>query len=339
MGRKITRVLKLVLWWVLVVAVVISGAYAFHERQTIRDFFDARDFEPSERMEEVLENTRLTPTGERIFLASRPEVLNADSFNERCSSADTSEHGHLLGCFAHGQIHLFDITDERLRDVVEVTAVHELMHAVYQRMPQRDREQLAKALTKYFNEVKEENPELKERMEVYSHLSASRFANELHSVLATEVEDLPPWLEKHFSTWLSDRHHVYSLFESYRGVFDEVEQLARSLSSQLEDMHVSIEEDSRAYAGEVEQFNKDWQRFVARNQAFEFSNNEAEFYAIRSQFDERRSVLDSWKRRIQGNIEAYDELREELEDLGELSLELTNQLDSTELLTPETIEQ
>lgn len=339
MGRNITKALKVSLWWIVILAVVITGAYAFHERQTIRDIFDARDFEPSERMEEVLENIRLTPTGERIFLASRPEVLDADAFNDRCGSADISEQGHLLGCFAQSQIHLFDITDSRLSDVVEVTAVHELMHAVYQRMPQRDREQLAKSLTQYFADVKDDNPALKERMEVYSHLSASRFANELHSVLATEISDLPGWLERHFATWLADRQHILSLFDNYRGVFDEVEQLARSLTSQLEDMHASIEADSNAYANEVDQFNKDWQRFVARNEAFEFSNNEAEFYALRAEFDERRSMLDSWKRRIQGNIEAYEELRGELEDLGDLSLELTNQLDSTEILPPESIGQ
>lgn len=329
MGTRRRKTVRTVTWSIILMLFIAGCVVACQERQTIRDYFDAREFETSEEVQAILDNIDLTPSGTRIFLATHPEIQRGDVFNDQCRKAERGSQGHLLGCYTADNIHLFDVTDERLTTVVDVTAVHELLHATYKRLSQHERESLAKRLNAYYTERIETDPELEERMEVYVHLSASQFANELHSVLATEVTDLPDWLETHYAQWLNNRSTITGYYTQYRDVFESVEEEAATLKVELDEMHASIEADSAAYTSAVEVFNADWQYFVDRNEAYEFSGNVDEFNRLKQEFDGRRSQLDTWKRNVQENISLYETLRQKLAGLGELSEELNNQIDST----------
>lgn len=330
-GRKLARKFA---WTFALILTVLLALAACNQQQNIRDYFDARSFTPSTEIIEVIDRIDLTPSGERIFLATHPQIQRSDVFNQHCRQGDHAHSGHLLGCFTEGSIHLYDVTDDRLGTVVEVTAVHELLHAAYARLSQRDRENLARQLTQYYEERIADDPELEERMAVYSHLSASQFANELHSIFATEIDELPDWLEGHYARWLNNRAEILSLFHEYRDVFKAVEQEAVELKAELDEMYTAIEEDTAAYTRAVETFNADWQVFVARNQAYEFSGNAALFNRLKAEFEGRRQQLDAWKLSLQDSIAQYEELRTRLEGLGELSTELNRQIDSRILTAP-----
>ncbi len=323
------RIIRRVIWSIVVLIFAAGAFVACQERQTIRDYFDGREFKPTAEMQTVITNIELTDSGRRIFLATHPAIESADEFNDRCRNAETEHSGHLLGCYANGKIHLFSVTDERLESVVEVTAAHELMHAAYARLSTAERDALATKLNRYYSERIKTDPDFEKRMEVYASLSASQFANELHSIFATEVRDLPDWLEEHYSAWLADRDAVVTFYDTYQGVFTTVEQEAKALKERLDTMHESLEGESASYTSDVEAFNADWKSFVARNDAYEFSDNEAEFNRLKRDFDDRRGNLEHWKNTLQESIHEYERLSSELASLGELSLELNNQIDST----------
>lgn len=329
MGSTGRTFLRRLAWILVLILMLTGGVLAFQNQQTIRDHFDARNFQSSEAIDRVISHIHLTPTGQRIFLATHPEIQGSEVFNQHCRRSDHGGSGHLLGCFAGGSIHLFEVSDDRLNTVVEVTAVHELLHAVYSRLSQRERDSLAKRLTAFYEDRITTDPELEERMSVYTHLSASRFANELHSVLATEVRDLPVWLEDHYAQWLQDRSHILDLFHEYRDVFETVEQEATLLQAQLDEMYGLIEADSDAYSRAVERFNGEWQQFVKRNEAYEFSGKADEFNRLKTEFEGRRKQLDTWRLSLQENISEYEQLREKLAGLGDLSTELNRHIDST----------
>lgn len=334
MAKRRHRTLRSVAWSLILLLFIAGCFVACQERQTIRDYFDARDFEPSAEIQQVIDNIDLTPVGTRVFLATHPQMQQGNVFNDRCRAADSGGHGHLLGCYASGNIHLFHVTDERLSSVIEVTAVHELLHAAYSRLSHSERDTLASRLTGYYEERIVTDPDLEERMQVYSHLSASRFANELHSVLATEVPDLPDWLERHYAQWLTDRATITDFYASYREVFESVQEEAAQLKAELDAMHESVEHDTQSYTSAVEAFNTDWKQFVARNEAYGFSGNPEEFNRLKREFDGRRGQLDAWKVAIESNISDYEALRTQLENLGELSEELNSQIDSTLPIVP-----
>jgi chromosome segregation ATPase len=206
--------------------------------------------------------------------------------------------------------------------------VHELLHAAFARLGDDQRSELADKLYALYEELAAENPVLEERMSVYAGLSRIAFANELHSVLGTEVADLPDWLEQHYSEWLNDRASIVTYFESYHAIFDELKQRASELQSLMAALREDVEHRSAVYDDEVQQFYADWENFVQRNEAFEFSDNPDEFYRLRDEFYERRDALGAEMRSLNADIERYEQMRAELLELSELNHELEQQLDS-----------
>lgn len=318
---------------VLSIALVAGAVIAYLHRGEIRDAITASTFSPSKRIVEIQHELDLTPIGERIYLASQPTIGGREEFSKWCAKVEHSEEGHVLGCYSDDRIRLFEVTDERLTGIVEVTAAHELLHAVFARMSDTERAQISKELRAVYDRRAAEDSAFKERMSVYSQLSAKGFANELHSVLGTEMGDLPKELENHYAKWLGDRAQVVQWYESYRSVFTEITEQVKSLSAELEALRADIEQRNTAYDQAVRQFNADATDFKERNARYEFSNNEALFNEIRTSLMQRQKALEATLSEIQADTDRFNIMREQLIALNATSVELNAVLDSS-LPTP-----
>ncbi len=329
MGARIAR------WTAaaLVLAVGAAGVVAYVNRDQIQDYFLARNFTPSERVQSITEAVNFTAPGERIFLASQPTVGGREDFGHWCANVDHAEEGHILGCYADERIRLFEVSDDRLEGIVEVTAVHELLHAAFARMTSQDRALLSKHLREAYEERIVDDKEFEERMSVYAELSSRAFANELHSVFGTEVADIPESLERHYAKWIHDRSEVVEWHDSYHRVFTQLSAEAENLSAELESLRGHIETQSSAYDDAVRQFNADAADFRARNERFEFSGNSALFESVRSSLLVRQESLSETLERIQADTDRFNSLRDELMKLNDVSVELNDVLDS-KLPTP-----
>lgn len=327
-GGSIRRTLWRILAVILVVGLVVAGGFAYLHRQDISDYFSARSFTPSGEILALTNELVLTDTGKRVFFATHPTLDGSQRFNERCADVDHGEGGHVLGCYVRGGIHLFQVTDERLDGIIEVTAAHELLHATHERLHASEREELNASLRQVFRELVDEDPTLAERMSVYSELSDDAFANELHSVLGTEVRTLPDWLEAHYARWFSDRSALIDRFEAYRDVFDDLQKRADSLQAEMTAIREDVEARSAAYEKAVDQYNADVQDFNRRNAAYEFSDDEALFWQIRGELERRAAALNSEHDAITAETNRYEEMRQELEALSATSQELNEHLDS-----------
>ena len=174
--------------------IIATSLLVYSNRQLVSDTISASQYQASPEMQSIIDRISLTSAGDRIFRASHPTLNASESFNENCSGVEHSESDLIIGCYTGDKIHLFEITDERLDGIVEVTSAHELLHAQFDRLSAQDKAQLAAQLRQEFEVQAERDPALRERMKVYEHLSPESFANELHSVLGTEVSDLSPEL-------------------------------------------------------------------------------------------------------------------------------------------------
>ena len=319
----------------LALAVTAGGLIAYTYRGDIQDHFLASSFESSERVELIRSEIELTPTGDRVFLASQPTIGGREDFNHWCAGVDHTEEGHVLGCFADRRIRLFEVTDERLTGVVETTAAHELLHATWVRMSADERAQLSQTLIAEYDALAAIDEDFKQRMSVYESLSRPAFANELHSVFGTEVRTLSPELEAHYERWFTDRDVIVDWYDGYHGVFTELKAEANRLSAELEALRIDIEERSANYDVAVQQFNADAADFKQRNERYEFSGNKELFDSIRGQLLDRQAGLDAVRQEIQADTDRFNEIREQLLKLNDVSLELNDVLDSA-LPTPTT---
>lgn len=335
MTGGVRRARKRVVGVLVAVLVIVGLLAALHYRQDIIDTFRANNFEASEELTAIVDHLDLTPRGERVFLATHPTLDGSQGFNARCQSVEHAEEGHVMGCFADEGIHLYEVTDERISGIVEVTAAHELMHAAWSRLSGSEQRTLAEELEEVYTELSEDHAELATRMSVYEHLDQSEFANELHSVLATEVADLPPWLEEHYERWFRDRAAVVSDFDDYHAVFTELQDRADELSTELDEIREEVERRNAAYEDAVDAFNDEVETFNQRNEDYEFSDQPDEFDRIKGELDGRRAELEGERQAIQSLVDHYEELRKELEGVSQQSDELDQHLNS-DLAPPET---
>ena len=311
--------------FLVVVAVVVLG---MTHRQEIKDHFASLGYEATPRVGSLARDLDLTDAGRRIFLATQPTVDGSQHFNEQCAKVDHSEQGHVLGCYTSDRIHLYDVTDERVSGIVEITAAHELLHATYARLGDGDRTLLAAKLRDAYEALAPTHPELAERMSVYEHLSDAAFANELHSVLGTEVRDLPDWLEEHYAQWFADRSGLIDVFESYHTVFNDLQRQADDLQARMTALRSDVEQRKIAYSAAVDAFNSDAAAHAARVARDEYAEEPDAEQRDGQALEDRRTALDVDLAALQRDIERYNALRDDLESLSEVSAELDEQLDS-----------
>lgn len=336
MAETSHRALRRVVTVIVVSLIAVAGVFAYSNKQFLNDVWAANTFQPTAEITSLKQSLALTDQGNRVFLASHPTLDDAEQFNTNCAGVDHAEDGHILGCFAQDRIHLFNIQDERLAGIVEVTAAHELLHAVFQRIQGPARDDLVNKLISLYDEMKVSHPALAERMSVYEHLSRTSFANELHSVFATEAWPLPAWLEQHYAAWFADQQIISTFYNSFHGTFEDLYARSEALSAELESIRVDVEARREAYREAVEIYNAELADFKQRNEAYEFSSNPAEFYLLLDDFDARRAALNAEVDALNAEIARYETLRAELNKLSELNRELQSQM-SAELTEDEVL--
>jgi len=201
------------------------------------DFIKAATFTPSPEMEQVIDNINLTSRGERILKASSPTLDSRDVFNEKCDSHNAEIY--VLGCYLTGDdaIHLYNIDSDELDGVIESTAAHELLHAVYNRLPFWEKTSLNNQLKAVYNSL-DENDEIKTSMQLYSD---DDFYDELHSRLGTEIKNLPYDLEKHYAAIFEDQDTIVDYYERYSGTFKKYESELKELEQKINNLKNDIE--------------------------------------------------------------------------------------------------
>lgn len=206
------------------------------QRQAIADWVRLRDFEPSTRVAELAVHTTMTDYGRKLFYVHHPELNNKLEFTQSCP---TGEQTIVLGCYiTHQSIHIYDVQDARLDGIEEVTAAHEMLHAAYDRLNDGDREEVDKLLATAFANLTDER--IKKVVASYEQRDASVVPNELHSIIGTELRELPASLEKYYSRYFSNRLKVVEYSEQYEAIFSAQQSQIQTLAKQISELESKL---------------------------------------------------------------------------------------------------
>ncbi|HMS93520.1 MAG TPA: hypothetical protein PKD28_03975 [Candidatus Saccharibacteria bacterium] len=237
---------------VLVVAimmVVIGAGWIWLNRQYLQDWRIVQSFTPTAEVAAIPERAGMSEEGKFLFYASRPLISDASEFNNQCARQETS--AAILGCFDGANIYLYHVENVDLDGITEVTAAHEMLHAAWSRLGEREKERLQTHLEKVYDRVKTD--ELEERMAYYDRQQPGERINELHSILATEITMLDDVLEQHYARYFTDRQSVVSLHGKYAAIFNTLksqsESLRREIATLLEALNADITAHNAAVAG------------------------------------------------------------------------------------------
>lgn len=316
---------------VLTVVFLFVAVWLWLNQQYVVDQLAAWQFKPSGEIAALADRSGMNNKGRFLYYASHPEIDGTQRFNKVC---DRREEGTaILGCYNGSKIFIYDVKDERLNGIKEVTAAHEMLHAAFQRMSGDERQKLSNLLEIEYKKL-ENRDDYKERMAFYARTEPGERANELHSVIGTEVTDVSTALEAHFAKYFADRSKVVALHSQYQAVFQKLEGDAKALYDELQTLSRQITTASTGYNDDVVALNSAIQAFNRRATTGDFTS-EAQFVreraALVSQADRLRTKRDS----INGQVSSYEAKRQAYNALAHESQELVDSLNSKLAPAPE----
>ena len=255
----------------------------------------------------------MSETGRRIFLASSPELDEAEAFNANC----TVEEQIVLGCYGGGQIYLYRVTDERLSGTNEATAAHEMLHAAYERLSPADRERIDGLLAALLASLPEDHA-LHEELAAYS---PDEQADELHSRAGIEVDDLAPELEEYYARYFVDRTVVQELYHRSNAALDETLGRIDELTAELDRLGADIEKRREAWDAASSELDDEIEAYNASGWTPDSDRTYLELV-------ERSDARERERLALVADIDHYNELVAELDELNATGTELYEQLDS-----------
>lgn len=299
---------------------VLIAATLFFKQDAIYDMWRLYGYQAPAEIAALADATTMKNDARRLFYVYRPQLEDRSSFNQYCVNA---EQTIVLGCYIEYKgIYLYRVTDERLKGVIEVTAAHEMLHAAYDRLSSKERARID-ALTAEAEQALSDN-RVKENIDSYRKKDSSVVPNELHSILATEVSDLPTELEDYYGRYFTNRKAIVALADSYKQAFREREDRVTAIDAQLSELRVSIDANNNEINRQQSELE---QRYTAMQQSRRSNDTDAYNAAvpIYNQLVNQYNALINRQRQI---VAQYNELVEERNELATEENELIEAIDS-----------
>jgi hypothetical protein len=306
------------LFTVLLFALPVLG---FVFRQQIFDWWQLRGYSPSSQIRALVREDTMTPAAERVFYVNHPKISAAKEFNEHCN---IKEFSIVLGCYSKtGGIYVYKVTDKRLDGIIQVTAAHELLHAEYDRLSKSEREEINSQLLAVFKKL--DNPRLNNTIKQYQDQDPSSVPNELHSILGTEVRDLPPALEKHYKQYFKDRSKIVDYSDQYEKEFTSRQNQVAAYDKQLTVLRAQIDANQAELKLQLQDLNAQRSRLASMRG----SSSTDEYNALVAEFNSDVSTYNGLAAKTKVEIEEYNALVRKRNSLASEVQSLTEAIDST----------
>lgn len=304
-------------------------AVAWTQRWAIYDAYRLRGYTPPAPVVSLATQTTMNDKTKRLFYVYRPSLEDKEAFNAHCRS---SELTIVLGCYvSHSGIYLYNITDERINGVQQVTAAHEVLHAAYDRLSESDKSKLNVLLEEEFSRVKDQR--IRSTIEDYRKKGAD-VNNELHSILGTEVRILSPELEDYYKKYFTDRSQVVSFSEKYEQAFSERKAKAAEYLRQMDEIKTKLD-------GLKNAINDQEARLASERSSLQVdrngTNTPESARAFNARVDAYNAQVSAYQQDIKlfnGLVAQYNDLLSRYNNLAHEEGELLNAIDSR----PSTIE-
>ncbi len=291
-------------------AILAASVFSVYQRQAIFDWVKLRDYVPPPQIATLATSTTMNDKGKHLFYVYRPELDDKTTFNQNCSD---SEQSIVLGCYVQNKgIYLYDVQDERLDGVEEVTAAHEMLHAAYDRLSSKDRRRIDALTQQVFESTT--NARIKKTVEAYRAKDATVVPNELHSIIATEVRELPKELEEYYARYFDNRKTIVAMSEKYEHEFTGREAQADAYKLELDSLKIDIEASEK-------QLEKDTAALTAEYNAIEQDRSSADPTAFNARVRSYNAKVGAYNKSVKAVSTKIDTYNATLEKYKAVVLE------------------
>jgi predicted nucleic acid-binding Zn-ribbon protein len=302
-----------------ILLVLVAGWLILQNRWAIYDYFRLRNYDPPARIVQLADATTMDDETRRLFYVHYPSIEPKDQFRQHCTNAEVTI---VLGCYVPLQgIYLADIQDKRLDGIVEVTAAHEVLHVAWDRLSSDERERLASLLNKVYSKLG--NERIKKTIAEYKANGAD-IDNELHSIIGTEVRDLPAELEEYYAQYFDDRLKIVEFSEKYETTFNKLKAQADNIAAELKALAAEIDSGNRALSDKAVQISAERQRLEELLR----QNRTDEYNAAVPGFNAMVDAYNADVARTENLIDRHNSLIQEIKQIVLIQSELYDAIDS-----------
>lgn len=302
----------------LVILVAVAGALFL--RQPILDWYRLRQYTPPSEVADLASKDTLTPYARKIFYVAHPAIEDSTSFNAHCKSH--GERTIVLGCYDGSGIYVYNVSNDRLDGVKEVTAAHEMLHAAYDRLSKSEKQQINSELETQLASLHDVH--IDQLVSEYKKTEPGQLDNELHSILGTEVGALTPTLEHYYKKYFTDRQTVANYAAKYQSVFTKSEQQIDTIDGQLTDFKGTIEHNEAILQAEQATLSTAQQQMQALRSSGQIDSYNAQVDAFNAQVRSFNTLLATTKQLIS----QYNQLVAERNSLATAHNNLAQSLNS-----------
>lgn len=317
-GRKVVS-------WVALAGILVATWFVWTQRYWVYDTIRLRGYTPSAAIVQLADDTTMAPGTRRMFYAAHPQLEAKGDFTQ----CQMGEKTIILGCYtAQRTIYLYNVPDERLAGVEQVTAAHEVLHAAYERLSGAEKGRVNALLDQAFAKVT--NERIQSNIAAYRQAGAN-VPNELHSILGTEVRDLPSELEVYYAQYFTNRTVIVSYMEQYEHEFTGRQEQVTTYDQQLSDLKDKITALDASLAQRSQAINADFDRL----QRLKNNQDAAIYNAGVPGYNAAVAAYNADVRKEQNLVSQYNAIVEKRNALVIEEGQLLNALDSRQTLQSE----
>lgn len=306
--RNSTGSAAILLFLIIILAAMLL---VWFRKQDVYDWVRLRGYEPPNEIAQLAFDTTMNNDARRLFYVYHPELNDREAFNQNCSGF--GEATIVLGCYiSNDGIYLFDIDDERLKGVEQVTAAHEMLHAAYDRLSEKERAEVDIMTEEAFKSLN--NERIRRTIESYRQRDPTIVPNELHSIIATEVRTIPHNLEDYYKKYFTNRLTIVAYSEKYESTLTERRNRAAALELQISALRNEIEQQEAALSQEQDSLRRDREAVDTQEEV--------------AQYNQRVNAYNSNIRTLNDLIVKHNALIEEYKKVAVEAQELYKALDS-----------
>jgi hypothetical protein len=287
------------------VAVLLFGLLAtiMINQQKIYDWWRLRGYKPPSYVEELANQDTMNSYTRHLFYLNRPKILNTvEGFRSYCPE---NENTIVLGCYHSGQngIFIYNVPDPTLSGVTEVTAAHEVLHAVYARLSVKERNYVDGLLEDYYKNGLHDANVIAE-VKIYKETEPHDVMDEMNSTFGTEILNLPSALKSYYGQFFSNRAAIVRYEQQY-----EVQLTTRLNTISSDDTSLAISQQS--IQGQESSLQQEYNQIEVAHQQLTNLLNAGETNTYNAQVDSYNAAVDRYNAAVgtlQTDISSYNQL-------------------------------
>jgi chromosome segregation ATPase len=158
--------------------------------------------------------------------------------------------------------------------VVQVTAAHEVLHAVYARLSDSQRTTLDSELQDYY-EHGLTNTLVKNEVKLYQQTEPHDVYDEMSCTFGTEIASLPPDLEAYYNQYFANRSAIVAYEQDYQAAFSSRQAVITQDDAQLGQMRAQINSENAQLKTELDQLNSQLNELTTQRSAGDITDYNA----------------------------------------------------------------